>query len=106
MAFINPRTLRFTMPSNRTDGTSLEGTALNANLYIDGVNVLSIPGELNPGGEYTLLFADLGWVPTPGAEHILYLTALADGLESAPSGSLEIQFVSAPQAPFGLEVFA
>lgn len=105
MAFKNPTRLHFTMPTARVDGTEIApDTVMNANLYVDGVNILSIPGSLNPGGAYTFLFADLGWQGTPGAVHALTLTALDGTLESNPSAAVEVQFVGKPNPPVGLSV--
>ena len=104
-AFKNPTRLTFTMPTARVDGSGITpDTALNANLYVDGVNILSIPGSLNPGGIYTFLFADLGWQGTPGGVHAITLTAVEGALESAPSNAVEVQFVGKPDAPVGLSV--
>jgi hypothetical protein len=105
MAFKNPTRLTFTMPTARVDESVIaEGTALNANLYVDGVNIVSIPGDLNPGGTYTFLFADLGWQGTPGVVHGISVTALEGALESAPSEPVEVQFVGKPLPPAGLSV--
>lgn len=103
MAFKNPTKLTFTMPTSRVDASTIDG-ALNANMYVDGVNILSIPGSLNPGGTYTFLFADLGWQGTPGEVHAITLTAVEGALESAPSNAVEVQFVGKPDAPVGLSV--
>ena len=104
-AFKNPTRLTFRMPTGRVDGTVIAlDTVMNANLYVDGVNILSIPGYLNPGGEYTFLFADLGWQGTPGEVHGISVTALIGTLESLPSLPVEVQFLGNPEAPVGLSV--
>ena len=105
MAYKNPKQITFTMPTERVDESLIaEGTVLNSNLYVDGVNILSIPGALNPGGVYTFLFAELGWQGTPGQVHGISVTALEGLLESDPSAAVEVQFVGKPQPPVGLSV--
>lgn len=105
MAFKNPTRLTFTMPTQRVDGSEIApDTVMFSNLYVDGVNILSIPADLNPGGQYTFLFADLGWEPTAGAVHGIHLTAVEGSLESGPSATVEVQFVGKPQPPAGLSV--
>lgn len=105
MPFLNPTRLTFQMPTSRVDGTDIAAdVVMNSNLYVDGVNILSIPGDLNPGGSYAFLFADLGWQATPGQVHAISVTALIGTLESAPSTSVEVQFLGNPNAPVGLSV--
>lgn len=103
MPTVNPTSMSYRMPTQRTDATNIDGP-LASNFYVDGLNILSMPGELNPGGEYTVLFADLGWQPTPGTTHVLHLTALEGELESAPSASVEVRFMGEPNPPTFLDV--
>lgn len=103
MPTVNPTRMTYRMPTQRVDATPIDGP-LAANFYVDSVNILAMPGSLNPGGEYTVLFADLGWQPTPGTTHVLYLTALEGDLESAPSASVEVRFVGEPSPPTFLDV--
>lgn len=95
---INPTRMRWRMPTQRVDQTTISGT-LAANIYIDGVQILTYPSSLNPGEEAAFLFADLGWEPTPGVAHQLTLTAQEGPLESAHSEPVEFSFVGEPLPP-------
>lgn len=94
----NPTKITFRMPVQRTDGTEID-TQVHANLYVDREALISIPGDLNPGGTYTVEFAVLGWDPTPGTLHELTLTALEGPLESEHSEPVTVQFVGKPLPP-------
>lgn len=98
----NPTRFTWTHSGERTDGSATTTLAYNA--YIDGAYLVSFPGNLNPDGTYEMLFADLGWEPTPGAVHTFSLTAHepATGLESDPSAPVEISWVGKPHAPEAL----
>lgn len=103
MPFKNPTRLSFVMPTERVDSTSIDGP-LSANVYMDGVQIVTYPSALNPGAEAAMLFSELGWEPTPGATHVLTVTAKEGALESAQSLPVEVQFVGKPQPPVGLSV--
>lgn len=95
---INPTRFNWRMPTTRVDGTTLDGP-LATNIYIDGQPIAAYPAALNPGGEAEMLFADLGWEPTPGQAHALTLTAQEGEFESAQSNALEFTFVGNPLPP-------
>ena len=101
----NPTRISFNMPTERTDGSTLDGT-LAANVYMDGSPIASYPSALNPGETAAMLFADLGWQPTPGQTHAVTITALEDGRESAPSNAVEFRFVGKPNPPLNVAVSA
>lgn len=94
----NPTRITFTMPTQRVDGSDLDGT-LAANVYMDGVQIVTYPSALNSGETAQMLFADLGWEPTLGQTHAATVTALEDGRESAPSNAVEFRFVGKPNPP-------
>lgn len=100
----NPRRLNWTAPTENTDGTAID-YELNYNLLVDGQEVASFPGTLNPNGQYEMLFADLAYDFELERTYTIALTAFSVAnpeRESAPSASIDIRFFKIPNPPFNL----
>ena len=92
------KTFKWNAPTERTDGSPIEG-ALTYNLYIDGIQLVTFPGSLNPDGSYEFKrdFAH--------GDYVAEITALdSEGLESDKSNSVPFTVRSAPKAPTSLTV--
>lgn len=103
MAVENPRRIFWSAPTQNTDGSPIDYD-LAYNMYVNGVVTASFPGTLNPDGTYEALFADLPAFPKNQVLTVA-LSAFATSnpaRESAPSTSVEVEFVGIPSAPFGL----
>lgn len=90
--------LSWLAPTQNTDGSDIT-QALTYNLYVDGNQVSSFPGTLNPNGRYEYPLADVAALSDRGS-YSLYLTAVnEDGAESDASNTITINRVKVPGAP-------
>jgi hypothetical protein len=103
MTQYNPTTLKWTAPTKKVDGTDIEpGRGLAYTLLVDAVETLDFPGSLNPDGTYSAPLDQMLF--TESQLYSITLKAFftdAPTDKSAPSGALDIMFVSAvvPEAP-------
>lgn len=92
------KTFKWNAPTERTDGSPLEGP-ISYNLYINDVGIVSFPGSLNPDGSYEFKRE------FPHGDYVAEITAVDDGgLESSKSNSVPFTVRSAPAAPANLAV--
>lgn len=105
---INPTKVRWTAPTERTDGSTIPGE-INYDIGTEtneGVvqNLAVIVGELQTGGVYEAPLADFSF--EPGVHTVaLRATEVDTGLTSAWSNTVQFEIVDAkPKAPLAVAV--